>query len=139
MVSLRPAGADREREDALDRALAVGARAQDRGPPVILEGAGQDLAGAGAVVIDQDVQRHSPPGPAVGRQGLGLSLGSPSGRDDQARVDEPLGDLDGDVEQAARDCPGGRAPAPSFPGRTSVPTALSISSAEVFWKPVSWR
>ena len=91
-----------EREDALDRALAVGARAEDGGTLVILEGAGQDLAGAGAVVIDQHIQRHPPPSPAVGGEDLRLSLGTPAGRDDQARVDEPLGDLDRDVQQAAR-------------------------------------
>ena len=68
---------------------------------VVLEGTGQDLAGAGAVVVDQDVERHPPLGRAVGCQRLGLPLGSAAGRDDQALVDEPLGDLDGHVEQAA--------------------------------------
>ena len=36
---------------------------------------------------------------------LGLALGAPAGGDDQPLVDEPFGDLDGDVEQPARVAP----------------------------------
>ncbi len=83
---------------------------------MVLEGAGEDLAGAGAVVIDQDVQRHPPADPAAGVVELRLALGPPAGRDDQPRVDEPLGDLDGDVRAGRPDCPAGRAPGLASPG-----------------------
>ncbi len=52
---------------------------------MVLQCAGEDLAGAGAVVVDQDVEGHPPPSAAAGRQGLGLPLGPAPGRDDEAR------------------------------------------------------
>src|SRR5206468_7558077 len=49
-----------QREDALDRALPVALFADDCAAAVIAYGAGQDLAGAGRIVIDQQDQWHPP-------------------------------------------------------------------------------
>ena len=91
-----------EGEDALYRAFAVGAGAQDRGSVVVLKGTGQDFTGACAIAVDQDVHGHSPLRKSAGCERLGLSVGPPASGYDQPLVDEPLGDFDGDVEKAAR-------------------------------------
>ena len=92
-------GSRPEREDALHGAFAVGPSADDGGTVVVLKRTGQDFAGTGTVAVNQDIDRQSPPGRAACRQRLCLPLGSPASGNDQSLVDEPLGDLDGHVEQ----------------------------------------
>ena len=128
---LEAGGSGPEGEDALDRAFAVGAGAQDGGAVVVLQGTGQDFAGAGAIAVDQDVHGHSPPGESAGCKRLGLSLGPPASGYDQTLVDEPLGDFDGHVEQAAGVTPEIEHQHPHALAGQGV-KARSISSAEDF-------
>ncbi len=94
-----------EREDALHRAFTVGAFTDHRRPMMILKGSGEDLAGAGAVMVHQQVHGHAPSGPAACSQDLALTGSPAAGRDDHALVNESLGDLHGYVEQTARVAP----------------------------------
>ena len=79
----RPAVA--QQDGALDERLAERALADERAPLRVAQRAGDDLAGARAVAVDQHVERQ------VARDGAGV------GGERVARRVEPLGDHDGGV------------------------------------------
>ena len=90
-----------ELEDVLDRPLAVGPLADDRGPVVVLEAGRDDLGGRGRVLVDQDDHREVFVGPVLlGLVGLGDGV-APSVLTILPVVQEQVGDLDRRAEQAA--------------------------------------
>ena len=89
-------------DDGLDRSLAVGRGVADHdGPPVVLEGARDDLRGGGAEAVDQD--RHRPViGEVLGLVAVDLDLALVALHlDDGPPVDEEPRQLDRLAQVAA--------------------------------------
>ena len=92
----------RKREDALHGAFAIALFADDRAAAMIADGSGEDLAGAGRIVIDEHDQRHAP---SAGDFALMIEIfprAAAAGGDDQPIIDKPIGHLDRRLQQSAR-------------------------------------
>src|SRR5581483_5161453 len=89
-------------EDSLHRAFAVAGSSHDSAAAEVADGAGKNLAGAGAVAVDQHDQRHTPRSRLAGRVGVVFLTAAATGGDDRAAIDELVDHLDGRVEKPAR-------------------------------------
>ena len=69
---------------------------------MILERSGQDLAGAGRALVDEQHERQVGEQSLLGNRLGDLRLGSGARRHDRTAGDEPVGDLDRRVEDTAR-------------------------------------
>ena len=101
MVSLSAARSGDAREHELHAALAERRLADDHGAVVVLERAGDDLAGARRGAVDQDHDRVVGLGAVARRALLLAALGAADGGDDRAALQELVGDLRRLLEQAA--------------------------------------
>src|SRR5579872_603315 len=92
-----------ERDDRLHRALAEGARADQRRALMILQGAGDDFGGRGGAAVNQHDHRLAMREIGAGPRAVALRLFdvAPARRDDLAAIDESIDDFDRLIEQAA--------------------------------------
>src|SRR5207302_10931410 len=89
-------------DDRLHAALAERRGADDDRAAVVLERAGDDLAGAGGAAVDEDHDRIVRLGVlGVGALDLGVAAAAALGGDDDAVEEEPVGDLHRLLEEAA--------------------------------------
>src|SRR5690606_23334049 len=91
------------RDDRLHRSLAEALGADDDRPPVVLQGAGDDLRGRGGTAVDQHDDRLAA-GKIARRRvvAVGIARIAAPGRDDLARIEEGVRHLDGLIEEASR-------------------------------------
>ena len=90
-------------DELLDGSFAVAALADDDRAMVILQAGGNDLGGAGTLLVDQHGHGEIGESPlAAGQVGATDAAVAAAGGDDHTGVDEQIADVDGGIEVSAR-------------------------------------